>query len=42
MNAKCLEFWTFLVISRKDFVEMIKKFPNDYEKFKELNDQILI
>lgn len=39
-TVKCLEFSTFLVLNKDDFLQMLKKFPDDYEKFRELNDNL--
>ncbi|CAD8114502.1 unnamed protein product [Paramecium sonneborni] len=39
---KTLEFTKLLVLSRKDFLDTLKDFPQDFEKYKELVDDLNI
>ena len=41
-SAKSKDFTTLFTINRKDFVEVLEKNPEDYEKFCMIRDQILI
>ncbi|KAL4438146.1 hypothetical protein ABPG74_016925 [Tetrahymena malaccensis] len=40
-SIRCMEFSQFLVIKRSDFIETLKQFSDDYEKFCMLKDQLM-
>ena len=39
-TVKCLDFTTFLTLNRFEFIEMLKAFPEDYERFSEINNRV--
>ncbi|EAR84197.2 cyclic nucleotide-binding domain protein (macronuclear) [Tetrahymena thermophila SB210] len=40
-SIRCMEFSQFLVIKRSDFIETLKQFSDDYERFCMLKDQLM-
>jgi len=40
-SVRSIDFTTLLMIKRKDFIELLKQYPEDYEKYCQLRDNII-
>ncbi len=42
ISVRCVEFTSFLIIRRSDFLELLSSYPSDYERFCMITDEILL